>query len=258
MASLTLDFEAGNIGDPLEPQIDDFGRINEVVASRRNGSQAIATDTDGPLGSDTIGIYRSRVDVNPLFDSDLPQHAHYHLVLGTDPDPRFPQVVVDLDANPDLAADVSAIDIGDLLALQTIPAELGQATADLITPGYTEVIGSHRRVITFNTRQGGILTHVGQLDGDAEACLQTAAAHCSAITAEQVVFNVATDSGPVFTTSPPAGAQILVGGREIMTVVSITGTSSPQTFRVTRDPDQRVVHADGASVQVYRPLRLTL
>jgi len=258
MATVTLDFDAGHIGEPLEPDIDDLGTINVVVAKRRNSGEATDSDIDGPLGTDAIGTYRSQVDVNPEFDDDLPQHAHYWLVLGTDPDPRYPQIVVDLDANPDLASDVSAIDIGDLVALQSLPSDLGQPTAETLSLGYREVIGSHRRIITFNTRQGAILNNVGFLDGDAVACLDTETAHCSAMTAEARTFNVATDSGPVFTTTPPTGAQIIVNDREVMTVTAISGSSSPQTFTVTRDPVQRVAHANGASVKVYRPIRLTL
>lgn len=259
MASLTLDFEQGQIADSLEPDIDDLGRINVVTVSRRKGSQAVNSDHTGPLGTDSIGTYRSQVDVNTMTDGVLRYHASYYVVLGTDPDPRYPQVVVDLDANPDMAEDVSAIDIGDLIHLENLPSELGRSTADLLVSGYTEVIGSHRRLITFNTRPGAILTHVGVLDGDQTACLQTSGAELdTAITAEQLSFAIATTSGPIFTTSPPTGAQILIGGREVMTVTAVSGGSSPQTFTVTRDPDQRMAHADASSVRIYRPLRLTL
>lgn len=258
MATATLDFDAGQIADPLEPDIDDLGTINVVIAASFTG-QATDSDTDGSLGTDAIGTYRSQVDINPEDDDALPQHAHYHLVLGTDPDPRYPQVAVDLtEQDADFIADVSTIDIGDLLTLQSIPADLGQPAADILISGYTEVIGSHTRTIAFNTRPGAILTSVGILDGDDTACLQTAAAHSSAITAEATTFNVATDSGPIFTTSPPVGARIIVRDREVMTVTAISGGSSPQTFTVTRDPLQRMAHPSSSSVKVYRPLRLTL
>lgn len=259
MASITLNFEDGQIAPDLEPDIDDFGRTNVVTAARRNGGQATVSDDTGSLGTAAIGAYKTQVDINPDSDDALPQHAHFHLILGTDPDPRYPQVVVDLDANPDLVDGIANVDIGDVIGLEGIPADLGQPDALLLVNGYTEVIGSHRRTITFNTRPGAILTTVGFLDGDANACLQTAGAQLdAAITAEQVSFAVATTSGPIFTTSPPSGAQIIVNDREIMTVTSIAGGASPQTFVVTRDPDQRVAHDDASSVSVYRPLRLTL
>lgn len=472
MASVVLDFEAQEIGDPLEPDLDDLGRTNVVTASRRDGSQATISDDTGPLGTAAIGSYKTQVDINPSTDEVLRYHAHYHLVLGTDPDPRYPQVMVQLTDRPpsagpyvsdsfddrtatnawdepevgegswavtptaaqfdvtdgqglvavnavntdfyalignaanvdltasfstdalalggdqrayliarytdannfyragvnistaqtmtlfitklvggattalvnfvtplehaatrrysirfeangttlrakvwpetsrepvswmasttdasltvgsfgtrcflestntnplpvtfawdnfeavdpnaprDLVAETAAVDVGDLIRLESLPQDLGQPEAELLCLGYTEVIGSHTRTITFNTRPGAILTNVGQLDDDYTACLQTSAAELdAAITAEQVSFAVATTSGPVFTTSPPTGAQILVGGREVMTVTAISGASSPQTFTVTRDPDQRMAHPDASEVRVYRPLRLTL
>lgn len=224
MASITLDFEARQIAPDLEPDLDDLGRINTVVVARHNGSQFTDTDTNGPLGTTAIGVYRSQVDINPESDSVLPQHAHYHLVLGTDPDPRYPQVTVELtNASPEFTAEVAALDVGDLITLENLPEDLGQSTIDLLILGYTEIVGSHTRRITFNCRQGGILTHVGMLDGDAEATLQTTGAELgTAITAEQVTFNVVTTSGPSFTTSPPAGARIIVRDREVMTVTGVT------------------------------------
>lgn len=228
MASIALDFEAGQIAPDLEPDLDDLGRVNTVIAARRNGSQVTDADESGPLGTNAIGTYRSQVDINPESDDALKYHAHYHLVLGTDPDPRYPKVVVDLDANPDLAEDVSALDVGDLITLESLPQDLGQSEADLLATGYTEIIGSHRRIITFNARPGAILTHVGQLDNNGG--LQTAGAELgAAITAEQVSFNVATTSGPTFTTSPPADARIIVRDREIMPVTGISALSDTFT-----------------------------
>lgn len=258
--AVTLDFEGGQVVDPLEPDIDDLGRINVVVASRRNGGSAIARDENGALGTATIGAYESKVDINPESDTALPYHAAYHLTLGTDPDPRYAQVTVDLtEQDATFITEVSAVDIGDLLELQNLPEDLGQPTAELLVLGYTEVVGTHTRRITFNTRPGGILTNVGQLDGDGAACLQTSGAQLSSsITAEQVSFSVATTSGPIFTTSPPTGAKIVVADREVMTVTAISGSSSPQTFTVTRDPEMRMAHASAASVRVYQPLRLVL
>lgn len=228
MASVTLDFESGHIGPDLEPDLDDLGRINIVTAARRNGSEYTDTDTDGPLGTTAIGDYHTRVDVNPDSDAALPQHAHYHLVLGTDPDPRYPSVSVDLtEQDAAFTSDVAAIDVGDLVALTSLPEDLGQPTADLLALGYTEVVGSHTRTIAFNTRQGGILTHVGMLDGNAQAGLQTAGAQLAGdITAEQVSFPVSTTSGPLFTTTPPTGAQIIVRDREIMTVSTVASVAT--------------------------------
>jgi len=220
--AVTLTWGAGHIGEPLLPVIDDSVRKNVVVAKRRNGSEFTDSDTTGPKGTAAIGAYKLPVDINPATDDVLPLHAHYHLVLGTDPDPRYPKVVVDLDANPGLKAAVTAANVGSLVALQGIPPELGQPDAEILILGYTEVIGSHRRVITLNSRPGGILSHVGKLDGGASACLQTPGAQlANSITDVQASATVATTSGPLFTTSPPAGAAIIIRDLEIATVTGI-------------------------------------
>src|SRR5688572_27126907 len=115
MATVTLDFEGQQIAEPLEPDIDDLGRTNVVIAARRNGSQATESDDTGPLGTATIGTYRTQVDINPSTDDVLPLHAGYHLALGTDPDPRYPIVPVELsEQDSGFIAEVAAIDVGDL------------------------------------------------------------------------------------------------------------------------------------------------
>lgn len=227
----TLDFDVGEIADPLEPDIDDFGRINTVIAKRRNSDQVIDSDTDGPLGTAAIGEYQTQVNVNPELVSELPQHARYHLIINTDPAPRYPTVIADFDAAPARAAEFAAVDVGGILGLQSIPEDLGEPTADVLVPGYTEVIGSHRRTIAFNGLRGGILTHVGQLD--ANGGLQTSGAQLGgAVGSEQTSFNVTTTTGPVFTSSPPAGAQIIVRDREVMTVTGINALNDTFTRTV--------------------------
>lgn len=226
-ATLTLNWLAGHISGPLEPDLDDAGRANIVIAKRRDGSSATATETTGRLGTAAIGPYQTDVPVNPATDDALKHHANYHKVLGTNPDPRYPRVVVDLDANPGLISTASSVDVGDLVPLESIPEDMGQASAELLVLGYAETIGSHRRKITYNTRPGGILTHVGKLDGGSGACLQTAGAQLSAaITDEQTSVQVFTSTGPLFTTSPPAGAKIVVRDREVATVGAVASALS--------------------------------
>lgn len=222
MASVTLNFRAGQVAEPLEPDIDDLGRNNVVKAKRRNGAEVVASLDTGPLGTAAIGRNPKDVDVNPASDADLPQHAAYHLALATQPGPRFPTITVNLDANPQLVSAVAALDIGDRLSLRTIPPELGRPEADTLALGYQEVIGSHSRTFAFNTDRGGILFNVGVLDGGATACLQTSGAQLgTAITDTQTGFPVFTSAGPVFTLTPPVGARIIVRDREVMPVASV-------------------------------------
>lgn len=225
MASVTLEFLAGQIAEPLDPDIDDLGRANVVTAKRRNGGEATVSEPAGPLGTVAVGPVPKVVDTNPASDADLSQHAAYHLALATEPGPRYPTIEVNLDANPALTAEVAALDIGDRLSLRSIPPELGQPSSDTLILGYTEVIGTHSRSFTFNSTRGGILFHVGRLDGDGGACLQTAGAQLdSAITDEQTAFAVYTTVPPLFTTSPPAGAKVTVRDREVMPVAGVASS----------------------------------
>lgn len=227
MASVTLDFRAGQIAEPLEPDIDDLGRNNVVKAKRRNGAEATATLDTGPLGTAAIGRNPKDLDVNPASDLDLPQHAAHQLALATQPGPRFPTITVNLDANPQLVSAVAALDVGGRLSLQSIPPELGRPDADTLALGYQETIGTHSRVFTFNSTRGGILFHVGVLNGGATACLQTSGAQlAAAISDVQTAFLVFTATGPVFTLTPPAGARIIVRDREVMPVVGVASAET--------------------------------
>lgn len=221
MTGVTLHF--GQCQEPLAPDIDHVGRTNVVTVQSASGATFVDADVDGPLGTAAIGPNPKKFDVNPASDDALPSRAHYELVLATEQTPRYPRIEPNLNGHPGITAAVAALDVGDRLSLEGIPPEFGRPTADSLVMGYTEVIGEHSRSIGFNTARGGILSHVGVLDGDGRACLQTSGAElAAAITAEQASFNVATTSGPRFTTSPPAGAGILVREREVMAVSAIS------------------------------------
>lgn len=235
MASISLDFRGGQIVDPLEPDIDDLGRANVIKAKRRNGGEATASLDAGLLGTATIGRNPKDVNINPQSDDDLPLHASHHLVLATELGPRYPTITVDLSANPALAASVVALDVGDRISLGSIPPELGRPASDTLALGYVEIIGSHSRVFHFNSARGGILSHVGQLDGG--ACLQTSGAQLGAAIGDtQTSFLVATTTaGRLFTTSPPASAKIIVRDREVMPVTGLA-SAALDTFNRTAVP----------------------
>lgn len=255
MAVLELDFAAAQVGVPLEPDIDDFTVHNDVTAKRRQGSSAHAVDQDGPLGVDAIGRHKTRVDVNPESDADLPDHANWHLALGTIEDARFPQVTVDLDAVPALAAQASAIDVGDLIRINNLPDDLVPDVAELIVLGYSENVPSHRRLITFNTLPATIYQTVGVLDDAEQGKLDSGSSTLtSAITSTAISFQVSTTSADAVWTTDAAEMPIyivvgVVGGEQ-MRVTAIAGAASPQTFTVQRSING-VVKAHSAGVQVH-------
>jgi hypothetical protein len=129
---------------------DDLDPHNVVTASQRNGGDYTVRDDTGPLGTeappDGVGEYRQTVDVN-LDDPDdqLPQVANWWLRKGTVDLPRFPQVTIDLGAKPSLISSVEAVDIGSVITI----TGFREYVIRLQVIGYTEVIGTHTRTITF-------------------------------------------------------------------------------------------------------------
>lgn len=154
-ASLALDEDADEVAPPLAPDLDDLLTRNEVIAARPDGSSSRAVDQDGPLGVDTIGRAKQQVDVNPQHDLLLANHAGWWLHKGTTQAPRFPRVTVDLDAAPSLADTASAVDGDDRITLDNVDVTVAPPDlVDLLVVGYTETIGTHRRLITYNCVPG--------------------------------------------------------------------------------------------------------
>lgn len=150
---LTLDWSTNEVAPPLRQVLDDTSSRNDITVKRRNGSSARAVLESGALSvqapPDGIGRYDTQVDVNTSGDDVLPHHAWWHLHKGTVDDPRYQSITVDLDAKPALAADASAVDIGDVIEIVNLPAEGGFTSARMLVVGYTETIGSHRRLVTY-------------------------------------------------------------------------------------------------------------
>lgn len=129
---------------------DDLNVHNLVTASQRDGGDATAEDSTGPLGTASpptgVGEYKQTIDVN-LDDPDdeLPQVANWWLRRGTVNLPRFPQVTIDLGAKPSLITSVESVDIGDVITI----SGFREYTIRLYVLGWTETIGTHTRTITF-------------------------------------------------------------------------------------------------------------
>jgi hypothetical protein len=258
VVALTLDFDDGQIAPPIEPDIDDQNVRNDITVANRDGTSSRAVQETGPLNvqdpdddPDGVGTYATQYDVNVNGEALLPQIAGWRLHLGTEEATRYPAVTVDLDASPDLVTDVDLFDIGDVLAIDNLEAD--QVTQ--LSPGYTETIGSHRRLWTANCVPAAPY-NVAQLDSATLGRLDTAGSTLAAgITTTATSLSVATSSGPLWTTA--AGEMpfdIRIGG-EVMTVTAIAGASSPQTFTVTRSANGVVkAHSSGAPVNVANPV----
>lgn len=264
---VTLTYTSGHLSDPLEPTDDDQHIRNDVTVNRIDGSTARATLDVGALSTlpppNGVGRYDTSEDINTGEDSELPDHAAWRLHLGTWDESRYPSVRVNLAGNPTLIPAVAAVEVGDRINLASLPAWLPPGPAEQIVRGYSETLQSFGWDITFNCAVAGpyrvqILDDAtyGRLDS-----LESTLSAGATSTATSLSVAVAA-GGALWTTTATRPTDfpfdILIAG-ERMTVTAISGTSSPQTFTVTRSVNGVVkAQASGAAVRLYYPAVLAL
>jgi hypothetical protein len=152
--TLTLDYAAGHVAPPFRPVVAAVaGNVaNNVTVKNANAGEAVRILTSGPLSNAAppagINDQKQTVDVN-LYDetTDLPERANWELARLTVPTRRFTKVVVDLLANPSLAATVATVREGDHIVVTNYPPD----DVHLMVTGITEVSGVIERSITFET-----------------------------------------------------------------------------------------------------------
>jgi len=166
---LALNYTARHISPPLEPTDDDQGLRNQITAQRQDGGEYTYPKTTGPLNindpaddDDGVGIYDEGVTRNVATDAQLPDQASWAVHLGTVDESRYPTVHVDLAANPGLADQVSALNLGDRATIANPPAWLPPDQIDLIVEGGTETIGLYDWDVELNASPGAPWT-VAQL-----------------------------------------------------------------------------------------------
>lgn len=266
---LVLDYnKKGEVAPPLEPVEDDTATRNDVIRSRPAGSSARVSLDAGALSTQApplgVGRYQDSATVNVAFDSQLLHVAGWALRLGTWDEARYPSATVNLAAGPWLIGPAMAVDLGDLISIVHPPPWLPPDDIVLMVQGYTEVIGVFDWLLTYNCTPGNPWT-VGVLDTPANGQLMSAGSTLAAgVSSTATTFSVATTSGAaLWTTNATRPADfplnIRVGG-EVMTVGTITGTSSPQTFsNITRSVNGIVKpQTAGTAVQVAVPFALAL
>ena len=272
-ASLALDWAAFQIAPPFKGVIDDRLTRNDVTVNRREGSSARAVQETGPMNvqdpsDDPQGVGRvvGTVDINPSADTALPDHAGWHLHFGTVDEIRFAQVTVkDLDDQPGLVVAAAAIDIGDLITVANLPADVSPDLARLIVTGYSEVIEAAGRRITFNCTPASPYD-IGTWD---EAVAVTSTRWDSATTirpgvtpidSTQTSITLDTPTGPLWTMNPAHFPRDVEVGGERMRVTAIApDTGTRQIFTVLRSINGVVKsHPAGVAVRLWKTARYGL
>jgi hypothetical protein len=135
--ALIMDYAAGHVAPPLEPNDDDRYTLNEYTASRDGGSSARVLDA---AHRDAVGEYADGNTLNVAADAQLVHQAGWRVHRGTADDLRYPVVVPNLNGMPALIPDWAALDIGLAASIANPGRDLPSGQIDMIVEGYGEVI----------------------------------------------------------------------------------------------------------------------
>ena len=263
--ALALDYADGQITPPLLPVDDDQAVRNDVEVKRVDGGRARATLDEGPLSTQSpatggVGRYDVSVTVNSATDDQLPDLAHWLLNLGTIDVSRYPQISINLGNAQVIASGIQlnvwSAESGDRLMVINLTRPHIVGNVSQLIRSYTEVDSAEEYTFTFACIPENAY-QIAQLDTgmriDTDTSILT-----SAITSSVSTFSVTTTDGIWTTDASEMPISIMVGGEE-MSVTSITGAVTPQTFTVLRSINGIVKpHAAGSSVRVTSPAVLGL
>lgn len=249
--AVALDYGQAHLAPPLEPTDDDQFIVNDATVSRSSGSvtgssarQYLATGSESVLAPPSgIGDYASTYPLNLATDGQAAQTAGWIVHVGTADEPRYPTITVDLtrSAVAALAGPVQDTEIGDRVTVANTPVTLPPDGISQIVRGCTELLNTFQLTEAWTTVPESPY-RVGVYDDPVYGHYDTDGAQLvGTISASAVSIQVRTvnPSSPLWTTNPadfPFDIEVSPAGNsgERMTVTNITGSSSPQTFTVTR------------------------
>lgn len=260
--SARLDFD-GALVESLEPIADDAKRNNSIALHRTNGSSYTISDQDSIAKH---GLYEDSPSISLQTDEQLADQANWRLHLGTNEDMRVPSLTVELaNDSANLIPAWLKFSLGDVLAGQSVPGSWPNNEIRKLAEGYVETI------TPFTWTVEALTSHAQLWDvGTVDANTPTSGAYridTDGSTLNGTLTTTATSVSVAFTgtrwaTTASESAHlpfdIIIGG-EVMTVTAVTGTTSPQTFTVTRSVNGIVKsHLTDAAVELYKPLRLVI
>ncbi|MGW5467679.1 hypothetical protein [Streptomyces chartreusis] len=255
---------------PLEPTDDDQHIQNDVTVSRTDGSSARVEQDEAtePLNTaepgdnpNAVGRYAASYSLDLDNDGQCEQIAAWKLHLGTWDESRYPVVRVNLARNPELIDAATRVDIGDRIQITDPPAWLPPGTIDLMVQGYTEKMDQYSWTIEYNCTPYGPWT-IGVTDTDTARANTAGCELAEALDTTETSVDVLTTVEPRWIDSATYPGDfpfdIVIGG-EVMTVTACTGTTTSQTFTVTRSVNGVVKsHSTGDAVSLAVPTYVAL
>lgn len=270
-AALTLDYSANQLGSPLAPTDDDRYTRNDVTVTRSGGASARTFLASGALSVQAppagVGVYDDQMTISLGTDAQLPNQTGWRLRAGTVDESRYPTISINLrhstfTDDPEKMGQALSVGIGDRIVVTNPPSWLPPEDISQIVIGYSETLGVLEYDITFVCIPESAY-HVLYADTGYNRLDSVGSTLTSDITSTATSFSVSTQSGSQVwadTTTLPAELpyDVTIGG-EVMTVTAVSGTTSPQTFTVTRSVNGIVkAHTAGTSVSIPQPTYISL
>jgi hypothetical protein len=266
-ASVTLSHSGGQLSPPLEPTDDDqLVRNDWTVTNSNTGTSSRKTLDVGTLSTldppNGAGRYADTLSVNLQTDDLLDDLANWLVHVGTVDEQRFPSVTVQLEntifgsASTPTSQAVQKLDIGQVIALTGMPSWMPPDDSRQLILGITETFTDKSWSITYNGAPASpydILiwdnATYGRWDSNASTL------HDATLSAGATSMQVDTAAGsPLWTTSGGDFPFDVIMAGERITVTNISGSSSPQTFTITRAVNGIAkAHVADEAVSLFRP-----
>lgn len=249
--AVTAPYASGGIRRVL-PVIDTRDVHNDVTISNTDGSTVRKYTGAGGLTDEV------RTNHNATLNLDaLSERADWELAKGAAAatGARYPAFTFDLDAAPAYATTAGLADIGRRFVITGLePDPVGQ-----IIRATRESIGSHRRLLTLQGTPDTVWQS-GVYDATTSRYDSRTSTTTGAPNSTQTTFSVTTtDPADLWTTKPASFPFDITLAGERMTVTTITGSTSPQTFTVVRSVNGIVkAHTTGTPVHLATPVRYAL
>ncbi|GAA3854321.1 hypothetical protein GCM10023084_05640 [Streptomyces lacrimifluminis] len=271
---LVLDYRSGLIFSPFKPKDDDKGLINRITVKRREGSEASAEVSEGPLSvqppPNGINVNDDSADTIVSSDDQLPSQAGWRLHVAAWDAMRVASLTLKM-ANPRMRVlldTVLGLKEGSRIQVVNAPKRYGPDGFDLLVRGSKETHAEGVFDITFNCSPyrpyvTGLVVEEGSAVSPTDPRADTSGAQLDEdLDATETGVNVLTANGRKWITTATYPADfpfdIVVGG-ERMRVTAVTGATSSQTFTVVRSVNGVVkTHVTGTPIELADPTPVAL
>lgn len=263
---ITLPHSQNALQAVVSPFKDDSYLRNKWTVTRTGGTSYTAEVTTGRMSTSFppagVGPYEDSVELNVQTDLQAAYEASWRVHVSSVDEPRYTSMTVDL-AHPYFAGttrtDMLALRPGDRMVVSDVPQRLGFEDISQLAVGFSETIDKFEHVIVMNTSpespyRTGVLG-----DADEKPRVNTDGSFLvGEVDTVMTSITVATQTGSAVWVDSATYASdfpfdIKINGEQ-MTVTAITGTSSPQTFTVTRSVNGVVRgHHDHDAVGLAKP-----